>query len=364
MLAGGAQRRLLIVDDEPLVRQTLAYVFQNDYDVVAVGSGREAIEASSHGTFPVVLLDLCMEGLSGIETLQKLKEIHENQNIIILTAYQSTESAISALNLGAFNYVTKPFERSHLKRIVSHGFEVYEQELVRELDMRHRLMEVHDSFFRMLCHEFNTPLNAILGFSELLEEGRSDPEFSTWVDHIKDSGKQLHAILMEFLDYVAAAHLAEAGVDRPFVPRSVLEPLAQDMGVRGITVRLGAGMDYPVSGAVDALRLICKKLLRIAARRSRDIRLSTFLQKKDGLHLLVVVGGTGIHETDLSEADVVRMFDSFPFLRGAGSSNLMNLNLEFATCRRIADYAHATINGRFDAAGEMELSACLPVALK
>src|SRR4029079_18131495 len=120
----------------------LDFCLREEYDVTTVASGEEAIEVSSREDFPVVILDLRMEGLSGIETLKRLKKAHEIQNIIILTAYESMESAITALNLGAFNYLTKPFERNHLREVISRGFEAYDQQNQRKQDMQQRLMSV------------------------------------------------------------------------------------------------------------------------------------------------------------------------------------------------------------------------------
>src|SRR5262249_37227664 len=151
--------------------------------------------------------------LSGIETLKRLKDIRENQNIIILTAYESTESAISALNYGAFNYLTKPFERNHLKEIIERGFDAYDQHVMRKKEMQHRLMSVHDEFFALLCHEFNPPLNIILGFSDLLSNHLSDSEQISWAEDIRNAGTHLHDILMEIVDYIGASHLALAGVE-------------------------------------------------------------------------------------------------------------------------------------------------------
>ncbi len=107
------------------MRETLNLCFRSQYEVTAVSSGEEAIEASKRESFPVVLLDLRMDGLSGIETLRRLRQLGQPQNVIILTAYESMESAISALNLGAFKYVTKPFQPDRLREIVSRGFEDY-----------------------------------------------------------------------------------------------------------------------------------------------------------------------------------------------------------------------------------------------
>lgn len=353
-------RKILVVDDEPLVRQTLSLVLGSDYEVVAVGSGEEAIEASLRDTFPVVILDLCMEGLSGIETLRRLKKIRENQNVIILTAYESTETAIAALNLGAFNYLTKPFERRHLRDVVSRGFANYEQTTARRQEFRQRLMGVHDDFFSLLCHEFNTPLNVILGFSELLSTSATDAEQVTWANHIRDSGTQLHGILMEIVDYIAAAHLATAGVERMFVFNSLVQPTLRQCADREVEVEFAAGAsgETKLVGPLEATALIVRKLADMASRRSRRIRLAAAVVPMDGPHLEVVVSGTGIRRTGADELE--RLFR--PYERaGSAESAGAGLGLELATCRRIAEYAHASVEGRFDAHGELELVARVPV---
>jgi signal transduction histidine kinase len=142
------------------------------------------------------------------------------------------------LNLGAFNYLTKPFERTQLKKVISRGFEIYDQENTRKQDLQQRLMGVHDSFFALLCHEFNTPLNVIMGFSELLAKGVENPEQASWAQHVKESGSHLHDILMEIVDYIAASHLAAAGVEKVFAPSVLLQPMIDALAERNVTVEL------------------------------------------------------------------------------------------------------------------------------
>ncbi len=365
MITAPLSRKLLVVDDEPLVRQTLSYVLQDEYEVTAVASGEEAIEASMREPFPVVILDLCMEGLSGIETLQRLKKIRESQNVIILTAYESTETAIAALNLGAFNYLTKPFERTQLKRVISRGFELYEQDSTRRQDMQQRLMGVHDSFFSLLCHEFNTPLNVILGFSELLATGVQNPEQASWAKHVKESGTHLHDILMEIVDYIAASHLAVAGVEKVFAPSVLLQPVLKDFREKGIAIELDDRLSSAakVVGPSEAISMIVRKLVRLAAQRSNRIRISTRIEMRDGPHLNVSVVGTGIRREAIVGREVDELFEPYQFTPLGNASCAMSLGLELATCRKIAEYAHAAIEGVFNPEGELELVARVPVQI-
>lgn len=365
MVTAHRPRKVLVVDDESLIRQTLTFVLQDTYDVVAVGSGEEAIEASKKESFPVVILDLCMEGISGIETLRHLKKIRGEQNVIILTAYESMETAISALNLGAFNYLTKPFDRAHLRETIARAVELYEARTIRTEDMRERLMEVHDQFFSLLCHEFNTPLNTILGFADLLQASIDQPEFHSWAEHIKESGNHLHSILMEIVDYTAASHLAKAGVEKDFDLAQLLSPIFMDASDRKISItfereKVAKGR---FRGPSDAILAMVKKLVRIASHRSKQIRIACSLLRHDGPHLEIAVSGTGISQKSIGAGDMEKLFKPYQFAPKNDATGTATLGLELATCRKIADYSHATIEGRLDRNGEIEFVAQMPVTL-
>ncbi len=368
MIAERQHRKLLVVDDEPLVRETLSYCLEDEYDVVAVASGEEAIEASKKEAFPVVILDLCMEGISGIETLKRLKKIHETQNVIILTAYESTESAISALNLGAFNYLTKPFERKHLKEVISHGFEAYDQQSLRKQDMQHRLMSVHDSFFSLLCHEFNTPLNIILGYAELLLDNLKNPEHKAWVKDIKDSGSHLHDILMEIVDYIGASHSAKAGINNHFVPDTLLHSMIPAFHEKDVVLDIVSGpeMRNTLRGPGPSVLMIARKLVRMASHQSKRVRITMSLSPGSEPHfaqLQVAVVGTGIHRDAVRRNEIEQLFEPYQFMPSGDAGHRSSLGLELATCRKIAEYAQGTVECIFNARGELDFIAEIPVQL-
>ncbi len=366
MSAENGQRKVLVVDDEPLVRQTLSMCLRDQCEVTTVSSGEEAIEVATRETFPVVILDLRMDGISGIETLKRLKKIRETQNVIILTAYESMESAIAALNNGAFNYLTKPFETARLRRIVADGFEVYEQLTLREEEMRQRLMTVHDSFFSMLCHEFNTPLNIILGFSELLAHSVEHPEHASWAKDIKDSGMHLHEILMEIVDYISAAHIAAAGIEKEFTLDRLLRPMVDAFQARNVAVEIEGddALAQRLLGQPSSVFMIVRKLAGMASHQSNYVKLIFHLDPAgaDGLsNLRVAVTQTGIHMNLMRRTDLDCLFEPYQFTTNDQSGLRTSLGLELATCKKIAEYADASAVCRFDSHGELELAAEIPV---
>lgn len=362
-------RKVLVVDDEPMVRQTLDFCLRDEYEVLSVGSGEEALEAVRKEAFPVVILDLCMEGLSGIETLMKLKEIRENQNIIILTAYQTLETAVNALNLGAFCYLTKPFEHAQLRDAVARGVDAFDHQVMREREMKERLLHVHDAFFSLLCHEFNTPMNIVLGFSELLSSAISDPEHLSWVEEIRKSGTHLHGILMEIVDYTAASHLAASGNTSAFCPGELLAPLVPLFASRKVNLALSEGCSPSriVQGPSEAVVLIARKLVSMASHNGpEEIRIDNWVDARDsaGNGLLhIEVTGTCLSKDCLGPDTLSELLEPYRFSTPNGTGLRMSLGLELATSRKIAEYAGGTVEVFPATEDELGFLAKIPVRL-
>jgi DNA-binding NtrC family response regulator len=112
-------RRILIVDDELSVRSSLGEWFQEDgFQVQTAEDGEAALRAMDRGPYDIVLLDLKMPGMDGIAVQKRVREIDPEATIIILTAYASVQTAVEALKLGAFDYVTKPVDPDELSNLV------------------------------------------------------------------------------------------------------------------------------------------------------------------------------------------------------------------------------------------------------
>lgn len=104
-----------IIDDEPIIHEVLGDLLTSEgYEVESSLNGEEALEKYSPEVFDLILLDLLMPGMNGIEVLKRIKKIDPQAVIIIITAYASVESAISAMKTGAFDYIQKPFKHDEL----------------------------------------------------------------------------------------------------------------------------------------------------------------------------------------------------------------------------------------------------------
>jgi DNA-binding NtrC family response regulator len=116
--------RLLIVDDDELPGQTLAKRFERQgIHVPAAGSGTEAIARAGERRHDIALLDLHLPDMSGIDVLDRLKEIQPELETLVLTAHSSVETAIQAMKRGAYDYLTKPFHIPELEIQIQKAYE-------------------------------------------------------------------------------------------------------------------------------------------------------------------------------------------------------------------------------------------------
>ena len=119
---------ILIVEDERAQREALAgYLRKAGYDVVTAATGKEAFEGKS--TPDVVLLDLRLPDMEGLDLLKKLREMNPDTEIIVITAYGTVRTAVEAMRLGAFDYLTKPVDLDELLLIIGRALEKHERDL-------------------------------------------------------------------------------------------------------------------------------------------------------------------------------------------------------------------------------------------
>ena len=127
-----SQPSLLIVDDEPGVRESLRLIFGRDFRVCEAKTSEEAIQKAKEEKPDVVLLDIVMPGSDGLQVLKQIKEIHPESQVIMLTALNTARTAFLSKEAGAFDYVTKPFDVDELRLRVDRVIEKIQ--LSRELE--------------------------------------------------------------------------------------------------------------------------------------------------------------------------------------------------------------------------------------
>ncbi|MBI2515672.1 MAG: hybrid sensor histidine kinase/response regulator [Opitutae bacterium] len=174
---------LLIVDDEEGPRHSLRMVFKQDFNIHAVDTGDKALEFAKGHPIQLAILDIRMAGKTGIDVLRGLKAIDPHVEVIMLTAYETIETARQALRLGACDYLSKPFDLStireavtralHLRRISETVSSTSErlQALTEQLNdtaLKEEMSRTTTEIYAGALHDINNPLTVITGYVELL----------------------------------------------------------------------------------------------------------------------------------------------------------------------------------------------------
>src|SRR4030043_501976 len=115
---GGAMKSVLIVDDEVGTRESLRMILKNDYEVLLAKNAEEAFQMVKERSPDVILLDIILPGLDGLKVLEKIKQKDSDIIIIMITATRTVKTAVEAMKLGAYDYVTKPFDTDELCLII------------------------------------------------------------------------------------------------------------------------------------------------------------------------------------------------------------------------------------------------------
>jgi signal transduction histidine kinase len=239
--------RLLVVDDEESLRVTTAAILEQEgYRVETAASGQEAVELLAGSEFDLVLTDLHMEGGDGLSVLAEIRRRAPFTISVVLTGFASVESAIAALQQGAYDYLIKPCDIDEMKHTIRRGVEhrrlmLAEQgarrnleELNRELELRvaertaelTRLNEelaeanrVKDIFLATLSHELRTPLTPILGWIRLLRgENMNSQLASRALDTIERNAQLQSRLIDDLLD-----------ISRIATGKLTFEPVAADL---------------------------------------------------------------------------------------------------------------------------------------
>jgi DNA-binding NtrC family response regulator len=194
--------RFLIVEDETTLRDSLRRVFAREgYDVEAAGSAEEALAMIEASAFDVILTDIILPGIDGIELLSRSRERAPEQIVIVMTAYATLDTAVRALRAGAYDYVIKPVIHEEIRRIVRNALQT--RALRAENVILKKQVEERYGFDQIVGE--SAPMRALLAEVRKVADSRSN----VLLLGETGTGKELFA---------RAVHAQSSRRDKPFVP--------------------------------------------------------------------------------------------------------------------------------------------------
>jgi len=145
--------RVLVVDDEENIREVLSnYLESMNYEVHTAEDGQDALDKYRKGDFDLIISDLLMPNIDGLELLKRIRNIDKEVIFLMITGYPSIETAVDAIKKGAYDYITKPFHMEDVKLRIERAFE--------KRSLKERLKTVQGLMWALL---FSIPLWLILG---------------------------------------------------------------------------------------------------------------------------------------------------------------------------------------------------------
>ena len=359
--------RLLVVDDEESLRITTAAIFENEgYIVDTASSGDEAIALLNDADYDLVLTDLHMEGGDGLSVLNQIRQQAPLTISVVLTGFASVESAIAALQEGAYDYLVKPCDIESMKHTIRRGVEHRRLMLAEQkarmdlqqlnLDLEQRIEErtaelkrlneelaeanrAKDVFLATLSHELRTPLTPVVGWIKLLRSGALDEKsVAQALDAIERNAWLQSRLIDDLLDTSRIAtgklHFEPKPTDLNIVVKAAVDTVRSSAAARNVDLAVSLWpASLVVMGEPVRLQQIAWNLVSNAIKFTDSggkVKVTTGLTGTQA-HLEVVDTGVGIQPEFLPH-----VFDRFRQADGSTSRRHGGLGLGLAIADALA----------------------------
>ena len=370
-----ATSRILVVDDEQSVATTIKAILQLDgNEVTAVTSGKEALDLLREQEFDVVLTDLRLDDLDGIEILRETQKLWPDTVSIMLTGYASLESAVTALRSGAYDYLIKPSDVDELRATVGRALE--RRRLRQRLVELEQLDKLKTQFLSMASHELRTPLTAVSGFMQIARRRMGRLSAATEVpqpwreealkadetlDMANRQAKKLARLIDELLD---VSRLQQGRVEMRLAEIDLGE-VVREVGERMKLLSKGHQIETKVEGAApivadrDRIEQVFENLVGNAMKYSPENGAIEMSLHVNGANAVVSVRDHGI---GIAPAEVEKIFGLFYRSPDPRADHVGGLGLGLYISREIVSRHHGRLWAERNADAGTTFHVTLPLA--
>ncbi len=295
---------ILIVDDVPTnVMLVQAILKKQGYTLLTADNGPKALEICEAKLPNLVLLDIMMPGMDGYEVLKRLKDNPKTNHIpvIIMSALSDMQSIVKGYQLGAIEYVTKPFQREELLKRVAHRYELFCIKRIKsELE---DTIESRDKLYSVIAHDLRSPLGSLKmmnnAVSMMVDKDKIGPEVYEMIQMMNKTSEEIFLLLDNLLKWAKNRLNKQRIYKQPTDINSIIDstveiyiPVAAQKEVKIVPEGLGEELDGVVD--IDMLKTIVRNLVSNAIKFSEAGGSVVVKTRKDGDFVEVSVKDNGI----------------------------------------------------------------------
>lgn len=250
LLQQTGMQTVLVVDDEESIRDLCIRTLQG-YRILQAENGQEALRVLDHHPVDLVLVDVMMPVMNGLELLQKIKERNPSQPVVIMTGYADKDIILRALKAHADDFIHKPINLLQLKTSIVNALE--KKALHQELVQLKQLDRIKSDFLGLISHKLRTPTTSISLFIQNLASGSVEtdtPDFASTLVAVREESEYLACLIQDLLYYSdIILQDGEGKASRENLKEIAMSVLAGKRAVadqKGLTLQNRLGGDWPV----------------------------------------------------------------------------------------------------------------------
>lgn len=343
--------KILIADDEDGMRmgvrrslRSFSISFQDldanlNFELDEASTGEDALQMLSNKTFDIMLLDYKFPGMSGLEVMKRLDEKDRDMIIIMITAYASIETAVTATKQGAFDFLPKPFTPGELKASLRKA----SRQLLLMREARRLAAEkkqIRFEFLQVLAHELKAPLAAIEGYLNILRDRVAGEDIDAYDKVINRSLVRLDGmrkLIFDLLDLTRiesgkkVRNLTEVNVSE--VARSAMETVSAQAAERGIKIEIQQDKSAVMSADPGEIEIIFNNLLSNAVKYNRENGSVDVKIDSDEDNVSISVADTGI---GMTAEESSRLFSEFVRIKNRKTTGISGSGLGLSIVKRLA----------------------------
>lgn len=343
---------VLVVDDEAgirsgvtriLQRYTVSFPFMDneiEYQVSEASTGEQAIEILKQHPPDIVLLDNKLPGIHGVEVLEFINRHQLQSLVIMITSYASLDLAVKATNVGAYDFVPKPFTPQELKASMENATKhLFLRRMTNKL--RKEGKQVRFQFLTLLSHELKTPINVVEGYLRLMQERQAGESIESYDQMINQSLarlKSMRSLIMDLLDLTriesGSVKRSQREIDITLIAQSAINTIMPLAIQQDVELQLKAPESLPYIADSEEMEIILNNLISNAVKYNKPNGKVMCTIFKTASEVQIDITDTGI---GIAKEDIPKLFKEFSRIKNSQTRKVSGSGLGLSIVKRIVD---------------------------